>query len=333
MSATPGPVQRSPSRRNDHRAAVPAGNTVSGCPSRATAGPPSPGRVTTRLRAGLSGSSTHSCVHPAGASQAPIRSATASCSVPSEGESMSTRACSRSQKTSLSEAAKAPVTLLNIRCLAPAMQVYAAGMAAVLDRAFVRASGPDAVAYLQSMVSNDVEAVAPGGGTYALLLTPKARVIADLEVFRVDADLVLACPPQAAGDVLETLVRARFRKKVALDPAGLRPRVGRRRRRAGRARDAGRRRAPAGGGARQRCGDGGRWELARIEAGMPRFGHEFDGASMPAEAGLETRAISFTKGCYPGQEPVARLHYRGHANRGVRGLRFDGAAAARRRRR
>ncbi|HEY2788513.1 MAG TPA: hypothetical protein VGI72_03605, partial [Gaiellales bacterium] len=92
-------------------------------------------------------------------------------------------------------------------------------MAAVLDRAFVRASGPDAVTYLQSMVSNDVEAVAPGEGTYALLLTPKARVIADLEVFRVDEDLVLACPPQAAGDVLETLVRARFRKKVALDPA------------------------------------------------------------------------------------------------------------------
>ena len=204
------------------------------------------------------------------------------------------------------------------------MQVYAAGMAAVLDRAFVRASGPDAVAYLQSMVSNDVEAVAPGGGTYALLLTPKARVIADLEVFRVDADLVLACPPQAAGDVLETLVRARFRKKVALDPADyalvwgdaddalaeLETPAGVERLLAA---------APANGAATEAD-----WELARIEAGMPRFGHEFDGASMPAEAGLETRAISFTKGCYPGQEPVARLHYRGHANRGVRGLRFDG---------
>jgi folate-binding Fe-S cluster repair protein YgfZ len=53
-------------------------------------------------------------------------------------------------------------------------------MAAVRERAFVRASGPDAVSYLQSMVTNDVEAIAPGGGTYALLLTPKARVIADL---------------------------------------------------------------------------------------------------------------------------------------------------------
>jgi aminomethyltransferase len=196
-------------------------------------------------------------------------------------------------------------------------------MTAVLDRAFVRASGPDAVTYLQSMVSNDVEAVEPGGGTYALLLTPKARVIADLEVFRVDADLVLACPPQALDDVVETLVRARFRKKVAFDaadyalvwgevdgalaeldtPAGVERLLAA---------------APSNGAAAEAD-----WEVARIEAGMPRFGHEFDGSSMPAEAGLETRAISFTKGCYPGQEPVARLHYRGHANRGVRGVRFD----------
>jgi len=198
-------------------------------------------------------------------------------------------------------------------------------MAAVLDRAFVRASGPDAVAYLQSMVSNDVEAVEPGGGTYALLLTPKARVIADLEVFRVDSDLVLACPPEARDDVVETLVRARFRKKVAFDPAEyalvwgdeadgalaeLDTPAGVERLLA----------APPANGAVTEAD----WEVARIEAGMPRFGREFDASSMPAEAGLETRAISFTKGCYPGQEPVARLHYRGHANRGVRGVRFHG---------
>ena len=48
---------------------------------------------------------------------------------------------------------------------------------------------------------------------------------------------------------------------------------------------------------------------------------------MPAEAGLVERAVSFTKGCYPGQEPIARLHYRGHANRGLRGLAFPGAPA------
>jgi tRNA-modifying protein YgfZ len=63
-----------------------------------------------------------------------------------------------------------------------------------------------------------------------------------------------------------------------------------------------------------------------VEAGLPEFGTDFDASSMPAEAGLEGRAISFSKGCYPGQEPVARLHYRGHANRGLRGLRHAGAA-------
>jgi folate-binding protein YgfZ len=64
--------------------------------------------------------------------------------------------------------------------------------------------------------------------------------------------------------------------------------------------------------------------VARVEAGIPAFGSEFDGDSMPAEAGLDERAVSFTKGCYPGQEPVARLHYRGRANRGLRGLELDG---------
>ena len=53
-------------------------------------------------------------------------------------------------------------------------------------------------------------------------------------------------------------------------------------------------------------------ELRRIEAGVPRWGREIDDRVLPAEAGLDATHVSFTKGCYPGQEPVARLHYRGH---------------------
>ena len=106
MSATPGPVQRSPSRRNRHLLAVPGAKTVSGWPSSATIGPPSPVSVTIRLRAGLSGSSTHRCVQPAGASHAATCSATPSCSSPPDGESVSTSACSRLQKTSVGEADK-----------------------------------------------------------------------------------------------------------------------------------------------------------------------------------------------------------------------------------
>src|SRR5207249_5448890 len=67
-------------------------------------------------------------------------------------------------------------------------------------------------------------------------------------------------------------------------------------------------------------------ERLRIEAGTPRYGHELDDRVLPAEAGLDQTHISFTKGCYPGQEPIARLHYRGHVNRRLRVLETESAA-------
>ena len=66
-------------------------------------------------------------------------------------------------------------------------------------------------------------------------------------------------------------------------------------------------------------------ERLRILARTPRLGRELDDRVMPAEAGLVERAISFTKGCYPGQEPVARLHHRGHPNRGLRVVAIEGS--------
>ena len=66
-------------------------------------------------------------------------------------------------------------------------------------------------------------------------------------------------------------------------------------------------------------------ERIRIEAGVPAWGNELDDTILPAEAGLDETHISFTKGCYPGQEPVARLRHRGHANRGLRVLVLEGA--------
>ena len=68
-------------------------------------------------------------------------------------------------------------------------------------------------------------------------------------------------------------------------------------------------------------------EIVRIESGRPRFGREMTETNLPAEAGINERAISFTKGCYIGQETVARLHYRGKPNRHLRGLRLDGPVA------
>ena len=64
-------------------------------------------------------------------------------------------------------------------------------------------------------------------------------------------------------------------------------------------------------------------ECLRIEHGRPRYGFELDDTVIPQEAGLNERAVSFTKGCYVGQETVARLYYKGKPNRHLRGLRLS----------
>ena len=69
-------------------------------------------------------------------------------------------------------------------------------------------------------------------------------------------------------------------------------------------------------------------EVIRVERGRPRYGAELDDTVIPQEAGLNARAVSFTKGCYVGQETVARLHYRGKPNRHLRGLRLSAPALA-----
>jgi folate-binding protein YgfZ len=200
--------------------------------------------------------------------------------------------------------------------------IYASGMSALLDRSCLTATGPDASALLQSLLSNDVDQAAPGAGVYALLLTPKARVISDVELFNTGDGYVLACPSDRAGIVEQTILRARFRRKVELAPSGHAVVWG----------DApdplATLETPAGphrllAAAPVATNGADSWELARVEAGLPAYGREFDEASMPAEAGLVPLAISFSKGCYPGQEPVARLQYRGHANRGLRGLQLE----------
>jgi folate-binding protein YgfZ len=70
------------------------------------------------------------------------------------------------------------------------------------------------------------------------------------------------------------------------------------------------------------------WEIARVEAGRPEWGIDIDDTTIAQEARLdELGAISYTKGCYTGQEVVARVHFRGHVNRGLRGIRASGTTA------
>jgi tRNA-modifying protein YgfZ len=193
---------------------------------------------------------------------------------------------------------------------------------AAREREFVRVAGPEAADYLQRMVSNDVEVLATGEACSALLLTAKARVIAPVVVLRrADDDFLLLTEP-GLGDVVSAhLKRMRLRAQCEIEPeehASVLVFGG------------------SDGFATDRRGarevlDSGleptlsaeEVELRRIESGVPRWGHEIDERILPAEAGLDKTHISFSKGCYPGQEPVARLHFRGHPNRGLRLLELD----------
>jgi folate-binding protein YgfZ len=194
--------------------------------------------------------------------------------------------------------------------------------AASRPRSYVAVRGPDAADFLQRMISNDVEQDADVFS--ALLLTAKGRIVAPLRVWRRGADdfLLLTEPP--LGDVvLAALTRARFAAKCEIEPEehssllvfgvaeGLPGEI------------------PGTvevlDGDLEATLDDAELERTRIETLVPAWGKELDESILPAEAGLDRTHISFTKGCYPGQEPIARLHYRGHANRELRVLDVDGA--------
>jgi tRNA-modifying protein YgfZ len=184
-------------------------------------------------------------------------------------------------------------------------------------RAFVRIAGPDATDYLQRMVSNDVESLNVGDACDALLLTAKARVIAPLRVLRRGShDFLLLTEPELGEIVRTELLRMRFAAKVEIEPEEHESWL------------------VLGGDEvldERPAGDEvGEEELERwrIEAGIPRWGREIDDRVLPAEAGLDDTHISFTKGCYPGQEPIARQRHRGKVNRKLRVLELAGDAPA-----
>jgi tRNA-modifying protein YgfZ len=192
----------------------------------------------------------------------------------------------------------------------------------------VRVSGPDAEDYLQRMLSNDVAALAAGEACDALLLTAKARVIAPLVVFRRAADeYLLLTEPELGERVRAELTRMRFAAKAEIELEqhtstlvfGAQPQGGIRNTEYGR--DAWELLDVEVDGERMSDTE---LERLRIEAATPRYGREIDDRVLPAEAGLVERAVSMTKGCYPGQEPIARQHYRGKVNRTLRVLELSG---------
>jgi folate-binding protein YgfZ len=234
------------------------------------------------------------------------------------------------------------------------------------ERGKLALSGADAPGFLQGQVTNDVEGLEAGRGCYSAFLTPKGKMLGDLRILAAGDELLLDTERVALQGLFNMIRRfsigydVQLHKRtlergllsligpdaVALAGAGalagdehthavvevpgtrlearaIRTDIGidllcasadtdslR-----GALEDAG---APAVGEAAVEC--------VRVERGRPRYGIDLDDSVIPQEAGLNDRAVSFTKGCYVGQETVARLHYRGKPNRQLRGLRLSGAA-------
>jgi folate-binding protein YgfZ len=227
-------------------------------------------------------------------------------------------------------------------------------------RGRIAVSGRDRAAYLQGLLTNDIQALVPGSGCYAAWLTPQGRMLTDMHVFESGDMILLDVPAGVREQVLQRLDQFLFSEDVQLadvtdvlgavslhgpraagtleaaipDLSGTAewpeyrnvrasfdgtPVVVARLSRlgvpgfvvyveAGRASDL--------TGAFERGGaapvGAGAAEAARIEAGYPLFGLDMDEEVIPLEAGIEPRAISFTKGCYVGQEVIIRVLHRGH---------------------
>jgi len=229
------------------------------------------------------------------------------------------------------------------------------------ERGKLALTGSDAKTFLNGQVTNDVEALEPGAGVYAALLTNKGKMLGDLRVIDTAAELWIDTERVALQTLFDTIRRGTVGWQVELHKRTLQQAL---------LSLVGPRAAEAVGGpvgpehANRVAELGGAQtlliatdagvdvvcatedaaavraalgvpevpeaaaEVVRVEAGRPRYGIDLDDATIPEEAGLNARAVSFTKGCYVGQETVARLHYRGKPNRHLRGLRLSAPVAS-----
>ncbi len=202
-----------------------------------------------------------------------------------------------------------------------------------VERDFLAVEGPEAGSWLQGQLSQDVEALGPGGSADSLLLSPRGKLEALLRVTRWDRERFVLDVEGGFGDrVVDRLQRFKLRVKAEMSPLEWRCLSLR------------------GPGAREAAGsvttddppwlalpadwpglagadlvgtagavpdevvmcEPEEWEAARVEAGIPLMGAELDDSTIAPEAGLNERAVSSTKGCYTGQELLARLEARGN---------------------
>ena len=204
------------------------------------------------------------------------------------------------------------------------------------NRAAIEVSGQDRVSFLQGLVSNDVAEAAPGRAVWAALLTPQGKWLADFFILADGARLLLDCEAGQAAMLAQRLTRFRLRAAVAVQPVPLQVYAG----------WGGT--APMAGVAAPdpRTPDAGwrvlsdsplltdatteDWDRHRLALGLPDGSRDMEAEKTTLlEAGFdELHGVSWTKGCYMGQELTARTKYRGLLKRRLAPVRIDGPVPA-----
>ena len=210
-----------------------------------------------------------------------------------------------------------------------------------LERDMVTASGPEATTYLQGQLSQDVQSLGDRGSAWSWVLSPQGKIDALVRVTRLSGeDWLIDTDRGWGGQLLDRLNRFKLRTKVEFAPVAWKA-IGLRGPGAGGVPVDGTTVIvpswPGGDGVDAigpepvppdgwEVGEGADYESVRILSGMPRMGAELDERTIPAETGVIRVTVSFTKGCYTGQELVARVDSRGsNVPRHLRLLRLAGS--------
>lgn len=193
------------------------------------------------------------------------------------------------------------------------------------DRRVLAISGADRATWLQGLVTNDVQNLAEGDSRYAAWLTPQGRMITDMNVVAQGDRLLLDVPALLAADLRDRLDGLIFSEDAQVtDESGrllvwtviattLVDIVGAT--------------LPAEYKTLTEV-DLDTFDVIRIERGVPKFLADMDDDTIPLEAGIEDRAISFTKGCYVGQEIIVRVTHRGGGRVAKKLVRWHGDDSA-----
>jgi len=221
------------------------------------------------------------------------------------------------------------------------------------ERGKLALTGAEAKDFLHGQVTNDITGLEPGKGCYAAFLTHKGKMLGDMRVFDLSGELLLDCERVALQELFNLLRRTKLGRDAELHKRTLEMAllsvIGPEAPTLTGPDEHDNARVEVGGktvvavktdvGVDLFCwaadrdavraalafpdGDEASAEVVRVETGRPRYGVDLDETVIPQEAGLNERAVSFTKGCYVGQETVARLYYRGKPNRRLLGIKLD----------